>query len=282
MRYITEELLIRYQNYLHDEEKSTATIKKYMCDLQKLVDFAAGEELTKTVVIEYKEMLRSGRNYKTSSINSFLVAANRFFEYMGWHELHIKTFKVQKEVFMPENKDLTKEEYKKLVQTARRLKRERIAMILQTICSTGIRVSELASINVSDVKRGGVNIYCKGKERKILLPRALQVRLLQYIRKNGIKAGAVFQTSHGRPVDRSNIWREMKALCQEAGVAEDKVYPHNLRHLFAKVFYRIDRDIAKLADVLGHSSVETTRIYIKTSSCEHRKQLESMKLILET
>lgn len=282
MKCITEDLLVKYQKYLYDEEKSAATIKKYMCDLQKLVAFAAGEELTKTVMIGYKEMLRDDKNYKTSSINSFLVAANRFFEYMGWHELQIKTFKVQKEVFMPENKDLTKDEYKKLVQTAQKLKRERIAMILQTICSTGIRVSELSSINVTDVKRGGVNIYCKGKERKILFPRALQVKLLQYIRKKGLKMGAVFQTANGKPVDRSNIWREMKALCREAGVAEEKVYPHNLRHLFAKIFYQLDKDIAKLADVLGHSSVETTRIYIKTSSCEHRKQLESMELILDT
>lgn len=281
-RYVTEELLMQYQQHLHEEEKSAATISKYMRDLNKLFRFLAGRELSKELMIAYKEYLQLGERYKTASINSFLVAANCFLEYLGWYDLKVKTMKVQKEVFIPENKDLSREEYKRLVRTAEKLGKKRMALLLQTICSTGIRVSELSSITVANVKRGIACICCKGKERCILLPRALQVKLLRYIRKENIRYGFVFRTSGGKLVDRSNIWKEMKALCSEAGVSQEKVYPHNLRHLFAKVFYGMNKDIAKLADVLGHSSVETTRIYIRTTSSEHQKQLEDMELVLKT
>jgi site-specific recombinase XerD len=279
-RKITEELLEQYKVSLYEQEKSKATIQKYMCDLGKLVEYAGNRELSKLLVIEYKEYLRNEKQYKTSSINSFLVAANRFFEYMGWCELRVKTYKVQKEAFTPENKELSKMEYKKLVQTAKATGKLRIGMIIQTICATGIRVSELSSITVSSVKKGVATIYNKGKERQILIPRDLQICLLSYIRKQEIKGGFVFQTSRGKALDRSWIWREMKKICEAAGVCKDKVFPHNLRHLFARTFYTMYKDIAKLADILGHSSMETTRIYLKESFAEHRKQLEKMDLLV--
>ena len=201
---------------------------------------------------------------------------------MDWYELKVKTFKVQKEAFMPENKELSKEDYKKLVKTAFDQGKTRIGMIVQTICATGIRVSELSAITVSAVEKGMATIYNKGKERQILIFRDLQIRLLQYIRKTGIKNGLVFQTSTGKAVDRTWIWREMKKLCEEAGVDKNKVFPHNLRHLFARTFYTLHKDIAKLADMLGHTNIETTRIYLKESYAKHRRQLEQLDLLVET
>lgn len=230
-------------------------------------------------MIEYKEYLRINKEYKLSSINSFLIAANRLFEYMGWYELRVKTYRIQKEVYTPENRDLSKKEYKKLVSAALRKGKKRLAMIIQTICAMGIRVSELASLTVESIIKGEVEIYCKNKQRKVLIPKKLKKLLLKYINENNIETGIVFRTSKGNAVDRSNIWKEMKKLGEEAEVEKEKVYPHNLRHLFAKVFYEINKDIAKLADILGHSSIETTRSYIMTSCKEHQKQLDRMELI---
>lgn len=280
-RRITEQYLREFKEHLYEEEKSPATIQKYMCDLNKLAEFAGKQELTKKKMIEFKEMLKQSGCYQLSSINSFLAAANRFLDFQGWYDLKVKMYRIQKEVFTPEHRDLTKEEYYRLVQAAKKKGKNRLALILETICATGIRVSELAEITVSGVRLGTAEIYCKGKARRVLIPGALQKKLLYYIRKKGIRHGAVFQTSGGKSIDRSNIWKEMKALCQEAKVHEKKVFPHNLRHLFAKSFYYIEKDIAKLADMLGHSSIETTRIYVKTTSCEHRRQLDAMRLVLE-
>lgn len=280
LKKITKELLDDYIIYLYEQEKSKATIQKYKCDLEKLAAFAGDRELNKLLLIEYKDYLRNKKEYKTSSINSFLVAANRFFEYMGWYELKVKTFKVQRETFMPEKKELSKEEYKRLVKIAMKKRKNRIGMIVQTICATGIRVSELLAITVSAVKHGVAIIYNKGKERQILIPQDLRARLLCYAKKQGIKYGYVFQTSGGKAIDRTWIWREMKKLCEEAGVDKDKVFPHNLRHLFARTFYTRYKDIAKLADMLGHSNIETTRIYLKESYEEHRKQLEQLDLLV--
>lgn len=279
-RMITEEKILQYQEYLYEEEKTTATIKKYICDLKKLMDYLSGREITKKLMVEYKEALRKEKGYRLTSINSFLVAANRFFEYMGWYDLRVKTYRIQKEIFVPENRDLSKAEYKKLVQAAMKKGKKRLAMILQTICAAGIRISELSCVTVESVVKGIVEIYCKGKQRIVLLPKKLQKKLLRYIQEKGIKSGILFCTSSGKPVDRSNIWKEMKGLCKEAEVTEEKVYPHNLRHLFAKEFYAVEKDIAKLADILGHSSVETTRIYIKSTSAEHQKQLNMMGLVV--
>jgi integrase len=200
---------------------------------------------------------------------------------MGWYELRVKTYKVQKEAFTPENKELSKAEYMKLVKKAKEKRKILIYMIIQTICATGIRVSELSAITVSAVKKGQATVRNKGKERQILIPRDLQMRLLNYIKKQGIKCGFVFRTSKGKAVDRTWIWREMKKLCGEAGVCPDKVFPHNLRHLFARTFYKMYRDISKLADILGHSNIETTRIYLRESFTEHRKLLEKLNLLVQ-
>lgn len=278
-RIIKEKMLGQYSAYLKNEEKSKATIRKYLCDLRKLMDYAGGSEVNKEMVLSYKEKLLEKDGYKVSSANSFLVAANCFFEFMGWQDLRVKTYKVQQEAFCPENRYLSKEEYFRLINAAIGMGKKRLAMILQTICATGIRVSELQAVTVEAVKKNSVVIHNKGKIRKVLLPDDLRKELLYYISRKGIQQGIVFCTSSGKAVNRSNIWKEMKALCKMAGVEEGKVFPHNLRHLFASVFYGVKKDIAKLADILGHSSIETTRGYIKATAKEHREQLNQMKLV---
>jgi len=278
-RIIKEKMLGRYEIYLRNEEKSKATINKYLCDLRKLISYADGREVDKELMLSYKDKLLTQDGYKVSSINSFLVAANCFFEYMGWLDLRVKTYQVQRETFCSENKYLSREEYYRIVKTAKEMGKIRLVMILQTICATGIRVSELKAVTVEAVRNGSIVIYNKGKVRTALLPDELRKELLYYIGKMKIKKGIVFCTASGKAVNRSNIWREMKSLCKKAGIDEKKVFPHNLRHLFATVFYEIKKDIAKLADVLGHSNIETTRIYIKTTGKEHRKQLNRMKLV---
>ncbi len=280
-RKITEEALNKYRLYLYEQEKSIRTIEKYMCDLGKLSKYAAGRNVDRALVLKYKDYLKNEMDYKTTSINSFLVAANQFFEFMEWHDLRVKTYRIQKETFMPEDKELTKEEYKKLVNTAAQTGKMRIGLIIQTICATGIRVGELASITVQALKSGTVSTYNKGKERKIMLPKKLQKSLLCYVCKYDIKRGPVFQTKKGKALDRTYIWREMKKLCREAGIDEEKVFPHNLRHLFARTFYGLSHDIVKLADMMGHSNVETTRIYLKESYNEYRRLLEEMDLSVE-
>ncbi len=278
-RKMTKGLLEKYSQFLYEQEKSQATIEKYICDLKKLMQFAGKRELDKRVMIEYKFFLKEMK-YKTSSINSFLVAANRFFDFMGWYDLKVKTYSVQTKVFLPENKELSKEEYKRLVHTANQQGKKRIGLILQTICATGIRVSELTSITVPAVKKGVVTIYNKGKERQIVILRDLQLRLLMYINKAEIKQGSVFQTKTGKPIDRTWVWREMKKLCERARVEKDKAFPHNLRHLFARTFYTLHKDIAKLADILGHSSIETTRIYLRENYQAYRQQIEQLDLLV--
>lgn len=279
-RFVTEEILSGYKEYLFEEEKSELTIKKYMRDLRKLVKYAGNREVTKKLVVGYKDYLRKKKRYKLTSINSFLVAANRLFEYLGWYDLRVRTYRIQKEAFVPESRDLSREEYKRLVRAALKKGKKRLAMILQTICATGMRISELPGVTMESVAEGVVEIYCKGKQRVILLPGKLRKKLQRYIKENGIVSGVVFCTSGGKAVDRSNVWKEMKMLSKDACVQKGKVYLHNLRHLFAKEFYTAGKDIAKLADVLGHSNIETTRGYIKTTSREHQKLLDQMDLVL--
>lgn len=278
-RIITEEILQKYSRYLSMEEKSKATIKKYICDIKKLMAYAGGREITKELMLNYKEYLHIDKKYKLSSINSFLIAANRLFEYLEWYGFNVKTYHIQKEVFAQKKMDLSIKEYKKLVTAARRKGKKRLAMVIQTLCAMGLRISELSYITVEGVRKGEIDIYGKTKQRRALVPGKLQKLLSAYIKENNIKSGTVFVTSRGNAVDRSNIWREMKALKEETSVAAEKIFPHNLRHLFAKTFYETNKDIAKLADVLGHSSIETTRIYIKTTYEEHRKQLDKMKIL---
>jgi site-specific recombinase XerD len=276
---ITPEAIQLFLDHLYEEEKASSTIAKYARDLEKLRAYAAGRKLDKALLIAYKEKLLTEDHYQTSSINSYLIAANRFFEYMGWHELKVRTYKVQREAFTPVSRSLSRKEYQRLVSVARAGNRGRLAMILQTLCATGMRISEIRYITVENLSAGTIRIRCKGKLRTILLPDDLRRELVHYIRRNHITTGFVFRTRSGRLPDRSNLWREMKSLCADARVNPQKVFPHNFRHLFAQCFYEVKKDIAKLADVLGHSSIETTRIYIRTTSDEYRTQLNRLGLV---
>lgn len=217
--------------------------------------------------------------YAVRSVNSMLASLNAFFTFTGHTELKVKALKLQREVFCPEEKELTKAEYMRLVNTAEK-RDKRLSLIIQTICGTGIRVSELQYITVESVKRGEAVVNCKGKTRTIFIVKELKRKLLKYVSERKIKTGCIFITKNGKPVSRSNVWREMKALCKEADVNSSKVFPHNLRHLFARVFYSLEKDIAKLADILGHSSINTTRIYIVSTGDEHRKRMERMRLVV--
>ena len=261
------------------EEKAAATIEKYLRDVKAFAEYVNGGEITKDTVIDYKAYLTEN-DYAPRSINSMLASIHKFFDVLGWADCKVKTVKLQRQVFCSEEKELTKAEYARLCRTAERKHNERLCLILQTICGTGIRVSELQFITVEAVRKGEATVSLKGKTRSIFIVRDLQKKLIRYISEQKITTGAVFITRTGKPMSRTNIWREMKNLCLEAEVDPEKVFPHNLRHLFARVFYGIEKDIAKLADILGHSSIETTRIYIVSSGSEHRKLMETMRLVI--
>ncbi len=238
-----------------------------------------GKAVYKEIVIEYKQTLIAG-GYAVSSINSMLAAVNSLFDYLSWIECKVKAIKTQRQIYCPENKELSKAEYLRLVDAAERNNNQRLNMILQTICGTGIRISELQFITVESVKNSTVEVTCKGKNRVIFIVKQLKKKLLRYAAERHIKAGAIFITKSGKPINRTNVWREMKALCKQANVNSDKVFPHNLRHLFAKTFYKLEKDIAKLTDILGHSSINTTKIYIISTGYEHLKRMENMRLVL--
>ena len=276
--YLTNKEIEKFRNYLREEEKSENTMEKYIRDVTAFSAFCDGT-ITKDTVIAYKQnLIDSG--YAVRSINSMLASINSLFSFLGWYELRVKSLKVQQQVFCPEEKEMTKAEYERLCRTAERKQNERLCLILQTICGTGIRVSELQFITVEAVRKGEATVSLKGKTRSIFIVRDLQKKLLRYISEQHIMTGAIFITRTGKPMSRTNIWRDMKSLCIEAEVNPEKVFPHNLRHLFARVFYGIEKDIAKLADILGHSSINTTRIYIISTGTEHRQRMERMRLIL--
>lgn len=277
-RIITKQTIKSFEKYLVENEKAEATIQKYMRDIRYFAESIAEQTLDKLVILNYKAMLE--KDYAIRSANSMLAALNAFLRFAGWQDLCVKQFKVQKEAYCSEEKELTKAEYTALVRAAEEKKNERLSLVVQTICGTGIRVSELQSITVEAVRRGEAVVSCKGKTRKIFIVKALQKKLLRYAMEQGITAGILFVTKYGKPLDRSNIWRQMKDLCAQAGVSSQKVFPHNLRHLFARTFYSIEKDIAKLADILGHANINTTRIYIITSGAEHQRRMENMRLIL--
>ena len=277
-RIITNSMIGDFESYLRSDEKSENTIEKYLRDVKALTLFAEAREISKAVVMEFKSSLVE--NYEIASANSMIAAVNAFLRFMGWMDCCIKQFKVQKKAFCSEEKELTKAEYIRLVNAAKQKGNERLNLILQTICGTGIRVSELQFITVEAVRKGEAIVSCKNKTRTVFIVRELQKKLLNYIKTKGITTGCIFITKSGKPISRCNIWREMKALCEQAGVSPDKVFPHNLRHLFARTFYGIEKDIAKLADILGHSSINTTRIYIIASGAEHKRKMENMRLII--
>ena len=277
-RFLTEAEIAEFKDHLTLEERSAATIEKYIRDVSAFAAYAQKAEITKETVIDYKKRLQE--RYAVRSINSMLASLNSFFAFLGWHDLKVKTLKLQQQVYCPEEKELTRQEYTRLCRAAERRHNQRLYLILQTICGTGIRVSELRYITVEAAKHGEAEVNCKAKTRTVFLVKALRQKLLRYAAEHGIKSGMIFVTCTGKPISRTNIWREMKSLCQEAGVNPEKVFPHNLRHLFARVFYGIEKDIAKLADILGHSSIDTTRIYIISTGTEHRRRMENMHLIL--
>lgn len=277
-RIVTNQVLNAFEKYLIESEKAQATREKYMHDLRCFAGYATDRLLDKPLVLEYKAFLE--QTYAVRSANSMLAALNSFLRFMGWHDLCVKQFKVQKEAYCSEDKELTKAEYTAIVRAAKQKKNERLSLVVQTICGTGIRVSELQSITVEAVRRGEAIVSCKGKIRKIFIVKALQKKLLRYAAEQGIMSGTLFVTKGGKPLNRSNIWRQMKDLCGQAGVSPQKVFPHNLRHLFARTFYGIEKDIAKLADILGHSNINTTRIYIITTGAEHQRHMENMRLII--
>ena len=277
-RKITVELLKKFENSMYENEKSKATVEKYLRDLRCFADFANGRLIDKGLTLEYKAEL--GHNYALTSANSMLAALNAFLRFAGWHDCQVKQFKIQKKAFCSEEKELSKAEYLSLVRAAESKRNERLSLLIQTICGTGIRVSEVEYITVEAVHRGEAVVSCKGKTRRVFIVSALRKKLLQYAKEQGIISGMIFVTKNGKALNRSNIWAEMKRLCKDAGVSPDKVFPHNLRHLFARTFYGIEKDIAKLADILGHSNINTTRIYIISTGAEHRRKMENMRLII--
>lgn len=277
-KIITDSAVEEFENYLRFEEKSENTIQKYIRDVRFLREFASVREISKTLAIEFKAYL--AEKYELSSANSMIAAVNAFFRFLGWGELCIKQFKIQRKAFCSEERELTKDEYFRLVNAAKQKGNERLNLILQTMCGTGIRVSELRFITVEAVRRGEAVVSCKNKTRTVFIVRGLQKKLLNYAKRMRIAVGCLFVTKAGQPMGRCNIWREMKRLCADAHVSPAKVFPHNLRHLFARTFYGIEKDIAKLADILGHSNINTTRIYIVTSGEEHKRRMENMHLIM--
>ena len=274
---ITKKLIERYGQYLVEEEKSTATIEKYMRDIRAFFEWASSGELNKMKVLRYKEYLTN--NYAPASANSMLSSINSFFEFNEWHGFKVKMLKIQKQIFAERSKELTKEEYQRLLDAANRKNNKTLYYLMQTICSSGIRVSELQSITVEAVKEQQATIKCKGKMRVVILPDKLCRMLLKYAGERRITSGPLFITKKGKPLDRSSIWKMMKNLCETAGVAKDKVFPHNLRHLFARTYYSLQKDIVRLADILGHSSINTTRIYTMESGEVHRKQIQNLGLL---
>ena len=275
---LTRAQLERFRRRLIEDEKSCATIQKYIRDLEAFFAFAGEEAVTKDTAMRYKQYL-SGR-YKPSSVNSMLAAVNRFFREMGWHGCVVKALKVQRQAFRSRERELTKEEYFRLLQAAKRKNNTRLYLLMQAICATGIRVSELPFITVQSAKTGRAAVSLKGKTRTVLIPSALCRELKRYAGARGIESGSVFISKNGRPLDRSNILHEMKALCEAAGVERGKVFPHNLRHLFACLFYQAEKDLSRLADLLGHSNVNTTRIYTSVSGEEQARQIERLGLVM--
>lgn len=274
---LNDETVCQLEQRMREEEKSKATIEKYCHDVRFFIRYTGeGTLLSKELVITYKNYL--GERYEASSANSMLAALNYFLRFIDREDCTVKSFKIQKEAFRSREQELTREEYLRLLEEARKRGDERLYMIMQTICATGIRISELPFITVSSLHSRRARVSLKGKTRTVILPLELCKKLMAYAEKRGISSGSVFVTKGGRPVDRSNIFHAMKKLCQKAEVAETKVFPHNLRHLFAVTFYKEERDICHLADLLGHSNINTTRIYTLISCEEQERQLDSLCL----
>ena len=278
-KQLTEEQIQEYENQLRREEKSSATIEKYIHYINSFADWTGDRFISSELVSNWKkELLSQGK--APTTVNGAIAAINSFFRFMEWEDCCSKFLKLQRKMFRDERKELTKSEYYTLISAARKQGKERLALLTETICATGIRVSEVKYMTIEAVREARAEIYLKGKIRIILIPAKLCHKLLKYAQKQKIVSGEIFITRNGTSLGRRQIWAEMKNLCSAAGIDEEKVFPHNLRHLFATEFYQTCRDIVKLADVLGHSSIETTRIYLLASGTEHRYQLNRMELVL--
>lgn len=267
-----------FARQLQDDERSPATIENYLRHIRAFAAWAGGQAVTKDLATQWKEHLIS--QYRPGTVNTMLVSLNRFFAFLGWYDCQVKTLRIQRRLFREDCKELTREEYQRLMAAAQSTGRERLMLLMETICSTGIRVSEVKYITVEALKLGKAEISLKGKIRTILLPNKLCRKLLKYAKKQRTVSGEVFLTRNGTSLSRKQIWAEMKSVCEKARVAASKVFPHNLRHLFARTFYKVCRDVARLADVLGHSSIETTRIYLISTGVEHAATLNRLRLIL--
>lgn len=276
---ITETMMERFGEYLKKEEREEATVEKYLREVRFFSEWISGKPVVKETVVEWKEYLQQN-GYACVTVNVKLSALNVFFRFMGWEECRVKFLRIQRQMFRKQSRVLSKTEYGRLLNTAHTEKKRRLALLMETICGTGIRVSELPYITVEAAKEGRTEVFLKGKIRVILLPGRLCRKLLQYAKAQKKMSGEIFVTRNGKGLSRKQVWREMKMLCEKAKVDSSKVFPHNLRHLFAVYFYKICKDIVKLADVLGHSTVETTRIYLLTAGEEHIRQLELTGLVI--
>lgn len=274
---ITKEILSQFKSNLIEEEKSEATIQKYIHTIQQLICFLNGREINKELLVGFREAIQ--QQLKARTVNGKISAINYFLGFLGSSSLKLKLLRIQKKSFVEENRELTKAEYKRLLSSAKESNNSRLYHIMFTIGNTGIRISELKYITVESVQKGRAEIFMKGKERVILLQKELQKKLLVYIKRNQIKEGCIFCTKTGKAIDRSNVAHEMKKLCKKAEVEENKVFPHNFRHLFARSYYAIEKNLAHLADILGHSSIETTRIYVAVSAKVHERVLCQMGLL---
>lgn len=274
--HFSESLMTKYAQSLYREEKSRLTVKKYVRDVRRFARHLDGRHITKEAVITFKNHLLE-QGYALRSVNSMLAAVNSFLTFCGLTDCRVRLCRMQREIYQRAERELSRPEYLRLLEAAE--EDRRLWLLMQTICATGIRVSELRYFTVEAARRGEVRVECKNKSRKILLPGKLQKLLLRYARAGGITTGILFRTRRGNPMDRSNIWAAMKRLCARANIDPGKVFPHNLRKLFVRTFYNLEKDIAKLADVLGHSSINTTRIYLMTTGQEHRRQLNRLRLL---
>ena len=277
-KMIDSEQLIQFRRRLEEEERSGATVEKYLRGVEQFAAFLEGGAVTKAAAARWKERLLA-EGQSPSTVNGKLTALDRFLAFAGWEECRVRHLKVQRRLFRESSRELTREEYGRLVGAARAAGKERLELLLESVCATGVRVSEVKYLTVEAARRGKAEISLKGKIRTILLPGKLCRKLLKYAGRRKIASGEIFLTRGGKSLDRRQIWAEMKALCKKAGVAPSKVFPHNLRHLFARTFYRVCRDVARLADVLGHSSIETTRVYLISTGAEHARALERLRLI---
>lgn len=278
MRTISENGIRVFEAQLYLNEKSGATVAKYVRAVRECAAYLQGKELTKPRLLEYRDFLQ--KKVKVQTVNGELSAISAFLDIMGWRDLKVKLLKIQRQAFLDESRELSEAEYKRLLAAARGRGNERLYLLMQTICGTGIRVSELIYITVEAAAAGRAEISMKGKSRTVILPQKLRRKLLEYAKRRNINSGYIFCTKTGRPLDRSNICHDMKKLCCSAEVDPRKVFPHNLRHLFARPFYAVEKNLAHLADVLGHSRIETTRIYVAVSAATHERILNRMNLVI--